>query len=332
MSHSEFSSIESTDSSCELVREVLEAEAAAIRSLSKQLPDSVNLVVDAILECRGKVLVTGMGKMGWVGRKAAATFSSTGTPAVFLHPGEALHGDLGIATDSDLLLALSSSGETDEVIKLVPFMVRHGIPIITITTNAASSLARQSQYVIETGVQAEADVITQAPTTSTTVSLALCDGIAIALMRRRGFTAKEFAIFHPGGHLGRKLLLTVRDLMHSGDRLPRSQSSSTMKQAIVAISAGGLGATLIVNDEGLLAGILTDGDLRRSLESTNNLLNDPVTDHMTDGPVSISESALAAEALRLMEDRSITVLPVVDNLNQPVGMVHLHDLVRVGLA
>jgi arabinose-5-phosphate isomerase len=314
------------------IREVLACEAEAIRLVSEKIQPSIVDAVELLFRCKGRVIVTGMGKMGWIARKAASTFNSTGTPAVFLHPGEAAHGDLGILTTGDVVLALSNSGETDEVVSLLPYMHRLNVPVIALSGEANSSLVRHSRVFIDTAVEQEADPISVAPTCSTTVALAMCDALAIALMHKRGFTREQFAIFHPGGHLGRKLLLTVKDLMHTGDEIPAIGATTLLREAIFSISKKGLGAALILNDQQSLIGIITDGDLRRSLQGNSNPLEDPVEKHMTRAPVTTSQTALAAEALRLMEDREITVLPVVDENLHVEGIIHLHDLVRNGLA
>lgn len=327
-----------TDSNCEQaeclaqIRDVLACEAEAIRLASEKIQPSIVEAVDLLFRCQGRVIVTGMGKMGWIARKAASTFNSTGTPAVFLHPGEAAHGDLGILSMGDVVLALSNSGETEEVVSLLPYMHRLNVPVIALCGDANSSLASHCRVFIDIGVDEEADPISVAPTCSTTVAVAMCDALAIALMHKRGFTREQFAIFHPGGHLGRKLLLTVGDLMHSGNQIPSIDVTTLLRDAIFLISQKGLGAALILDDQQTLIGIITDGDLRRSLQANSNPLEDPVEKHMTRAPATIVPSALAAEALRLMEDKEITVLPVVDERLQVQGIIHLHDLVRIGLA
>lgn len=298
---------------------------------------TINAAVDAILQCEGRVIVTGMGKMSCIARKAAATFCSTGTPAVFLHPGEAVHGDLGIVSEQDILLILSNSGETREVLNLLPFMTRLGVTCIGVTSNHQSSIGKRCQFVIATGVTSEADSIAVAPTNSTTVTLAICDGLAVALMNHRGFTTEQFAIFHPGGHLGSKLLIKVSDLMHIGASVPLATTNDKLSSGIATISAKGLGAVFIVDDTGLPVGVVTDGDLRRVIERTagqgnRNVLEDPIADHMHTNPKRIRDNALAAEALRQMEDAGITVLPVVDQKQKVIGVIHLHDLIRAGLA
>ena len=322
----------------EIIQHALLHESNALKTLADSLENLsrvdglVNEVVELLLGCEGQLVVSGMGKMGQIARKAAATFCSTGTPAVFLHPGEAVHGDLGVVTPKDIWLALSNSGETEEITALLPFMHRYQIPVVTITGNPESSLAARSRYVLPIGVAEEVEPVTQAPTTSTTLALALCDALAVAMMRHRGFTPEQFAIFHPGGHLGRKLLLTVEQLMHKQDRIPYSRPNESVAEGIVVMSQQGLGSTMVIDERGMLMGIFTDGDLRRTLERRTDLSATKLKDAMTVDPVATQPSALAAEALKLMEDREITVLPVVDSVGKLVGVLHLHDLIRVGLA
>lgn len=314
------------------IRQVLVAESTAIQLAAERLQPSIIEAVELLQNCKGRVIVTGMGKMGWIARKAASTFCSTGTPAIFLHPGEAVHGDLGIVTKQDVVLALSNSGETKEVLTLLPYLHRVDVPVITLCGAEKSSLAQHSQVFIDTMVEYEADPISVAPTSSTTVTLAMCDALAVALMHRRGFTREQFAIFHPGGNLGRKLLTTVSDLMHAGDEVPTINETSLLRDAIFSISQKGLGAALIVGNQAELTGILTDGDLRRALQANPNPLEDAVEQHMTREPATIDGDSLAAEALKLMEDKGITVLPVISENKTILGIIHLHDLVRAGLA
>ncbi len=269
--------------------------------------------------------------MSAIAHKAAATFCSTGTPAVFLHPVEALHGDLGVATPGDLMLALSNSGETAEVAALIPYLNHQAIPLIAITNRPDSALGRQSHLVLELGIEREADPVTAAPTASTTAALGLCDALALTVARCRGLTAEQFALYHPGGFLGRRLLLTVGELMHSGARVPLIHPEATLRTAIVEISRKALGAVFVVGSDGKLVGIMTDGDLRRSLASGLNPLDEPVSRHMTPAPRTVVREAKAISALRLMEQHAITILPVVDEALHPEGAIHLHDLVKAGL-
>ena len=314
------------------IRSVLMREAAAIERAAGRIDASAIRAVDRMMDCTGRVITTGMGKMGCVARKAAATFCSTGTPAFYLQPAEAVHGDLGIVSPADILLALSNSGESKEVLALLPFMSRFEIPVVALTGSATSEWARRADVTILIDVEEEADTIELAPTCSTTVALAMCDALAVALMHRRGFTREQFAIFHPGGSLGRKLLLTVDGLMHTDSACPTISPDTSLQQAIVTISEKRLGATLVVDEQHRLVGILTDGDLRRTFERQPNPLADPVSRWMIPTPLSIPVGSLAAEALKRMEDRQIMVLPVVDSDNRVCGIVHLHDLVRAGLA
>lgn len=313
------------------MQRVLREESAAIARLAEQVPESCEPAVRLLQECRGRVIVTGMGKMSAVARKFAATLCSTGTPASFMHPAEARHGDLGMVTGNELLVAISNSGETSEVIDLIPFMKRHRVPIVAITGLGTNTLARNADCSIALGVECEADPVTEAPTTSTTAAMAICDALAVALVHARGFTREQFALFHPGGSLGRRMLLTVADLMHTGEQIPRIEHTASLREAIVIISRKGLGAGLICNDTGKLLGIITDGDLRRVLEKHRNPLETPVAELMNARPSTIDSGQLAVEALNQMREKSITMLPVVDAQHHVTGVLHLHDLLRAGL-
>ena len=277
-----------------------------------------------------------MGKMGCIARKAAGTFSSTGTPAIFLDPADALHGGLGVVAENDVVVAISNSGETKELLDLLPYFARQKLPIIAITGNVDSSLARQANHIIDASVEKEADPDSLAPTNSSSVALACCDGLAVALMKLRGFSKDQFAIFHPGGYLGRKLLIMAKELMHSGDRIPQVTEHASLADAIRMISEKQMGTVVVTDNDGLLSGILTDGDVRRVFQSTAdtniNPLADLVTNFMTRQPASIGIELMAAEALSQMEEKQITVLPVVDQQQRVVGIIHMHDLIRSGLA
>ncbi len=317
-------------------RHVLQAEAAAIVAGAERLGPEIDAAIELLRQTKGRVIFTGLGKTGYVARKGAATFCSTGTPAIFLHPSEALHGDLGVVTPGDVLIALSNSGETEEVLGLLPFMVRMGVPVLAVTGNIQSSLAIRSTLVLDASVKCEADPISVAPTSSTTLAMAMCDALAVALMSQRGFTRQQFAIFHPGGHLGRKLLLQVGDLMRVGERVPVINAAGNLNEAIEIISAKRMGAVIVISSQRHVVGILTDGDLRRlyqhSTPQTVNVESSPIMTLMTHSPKQIHSTGLAAEALKMMEDNQITVLPVVDAQDQFVGAIHLHDLIRAGLA
>lgn len=314
-----------------LLREALDIETEGIVALADRLDDSAVQAVETILACTGRVIVTGMGKMGLIGRKIAATLSSTGTPAFFLHPAEAYHGDLGIIASDDVVLAMSNSGQTEEVTNLLPHIKRFGVKIIAMTGQCESTLARHADVIVDCGVAREACPMNVAPTASTTAALAMGDAIAVALIARRGFTSDDYAIFHPGGSLGRKLLLHVRDIMHAGEDIPTVQPGTALRDAIVEMSSKRLG-TAIVTENGTLRGIFTDGDLRRLFEAGGNPLEKTIDEVMVAEPKRCHPGDLAAEALRTMEEKSITALPVVDEDNNVVGIVHLHDLIRAGLA
>lgn len=314
------------------VRDALKCESEAIAAAVERVDHRIAQAVQILFDCSGRLIITGMGKMGLIGRKAAATFSSTGAPAIFLHPVDALHGDLGVVTDDDVVIALSQSGATEEVITLMSYMHRRGVPVIALTGKLNSTLAATSSVVIDTSVDREADPIAVAPTASSTLALAMCDALAIALMHARGFSSEQFAEFHPGGSLGRKLLTNVDELMKSDGKVPIVTCETRLQEAIVEISQKGLGCVFVCDDENELKGILTDGDLRRVFETANNPLSQPISDFMTGNPRSIGPNSLAVEALHLMEQHSITVLPVVNQSNMVVGAIHLHDLLAAGLA
>ncbi len=314
----------------EIVREVLTTEANAILGLLDQLDSSLDSAIDQLLKCRGRVVCTGMGKSGLIMQKVAATLASTGTPALFLHPAEAIHGDLGMIVEGDVVLAASFSGTTEELVRLVETLKRVGIPLITMTGNAQSPLAKHSDVHLATAIDREACPLNLAPTASTTATLALADGLAMALMEARGFTPEDFALLHPGGRIGKRLL-KVQELMHANEHLPQVSTDASMKEAILEISAKGLGITAVVDPEGRIAGALTDGDLRRLLETGVELIDHRVREYMTENPKSIEMTALAPEALKTMEENRITAILVRDKDHQLVGVVHIHDLWRLEL-
>lgn len=320
----------------EHARACLELEAEAIRALIPRINDQFAAAMNMILNCQDRVVVTGMGKSGIIGKKIAATLASTGTPAFFLHPAEGIHGDLGMVTANDIVIAISNSGETNEVIGILPALKRIGAPIIAMTGRVQSTLAQNADAVLDVGVEKEACPLGLAPTASTTATLAMGDALAIALLSARNFTPEEFALYHPGGSLGRKLLLTVENVMHSGEDLPIITPDKTVKEALFAITAKGLGAVLVVDSLATmqLVGLLTDGDIRRSLEKGHEFLDKPVTGLMTQKPRTITKDKLAAQALHIMEKnkpRPITLLPVVDKQFQAIGIIHLTDLLRQGV-
>ena len=314
--------------------ETLQIEADAVRRLIGRVDDEFEAAVNCILDCPARVIVTGMGKSGHVGRKIAASLASTGTPSFFMHPAEAFHGDLGMVTDKDVVIAISNSGETNEVVNILPIIKRIGAKIIAMSGRRDSTLGRNSDYFIDAGVEREACPLGLAPTASTTAALAMGDAITIALLSARNFTAQDFAVFHPGGALGRRLLLTVENVMHSGESNPIIHFSRTAKEALFLMTDKGLGATSVVDDEGRFIGLVTDGDIRRSLAKGSEFLDAPEEKLMTRSPQTITRDKLAASALSLMEKhqpRPITVLPVIDADNKPVGIVHLTDLLRQGV-
>jgi len=317
--------------SLEHAREVLESEAKAIRSLIPRLNGSFERAVLQILECRGQVVVTGMGKAGIIGQKVSATFASTGTPSIFLHPAEAYHGDLGRVRKDDVVLALSNSGETEELLRLMPLLKRIATPVIAVTSRAASSLGELSDIVLEMGRIEEACPLGLAPSASTTALLALGDALALTVLQSRGFSKEQFAFYHPAGDLGRKLQ-KVRDVMRSGDRHPIVPEETSVAEAIVLITQARAGAISIVGPGGRLSGIFTDGDLRRLVSRTPNRLSDPIREVMTRNPKTIAPERLATEALSVLRERKIDEIPVVNDRGEPIGMLDIQDLLDVDLA
>lgn len=318
----------------EQAQQVLSMEAAAIQSLIPRIDDRFVQAVGLMLQCTGRIIVTGMGKSGHIGRKIAATLASTGTPAFFLHPAEGIHGDLGMVTGKDVVLTISNSGETAEVIAILPTLKRIGVPIIAMSGREDSSLVKNADVFINIQVDQEACPLGLAPTASTTATLAMGDALAVSLLSERNFTPADFALFHPGGSLGRQLLLTVEKVMHAGEENPVVTPDKTVKEALFVMTDKGLGATSVVDSEGRLLGIVTDGDIRRGLEKGHQFLDKPVDVLMTRTPRTITADKLAAQALHIMEKnrpRPITVLPVVNAKNQAIGIIHLTDLLRQGV-
>ncbi len=312
-------------------RRTLQIEQQAVAALITRLDAGFDRACQLILACRGRVVVTGMGKSGHIGGKIAATLASTGTPAFFVHPGEASHGDLGMITPGDVVLALSNSGETAEVTALLPLIKRMGVPLISMTGRPASTLARHAEAHLDAGVEREACPLDLAPTASTTAALALGDALAVALLESRGFTAEEFALSHPGGSLGKRLLLRVADLMHEGARLPTVPLGSPLRDALLEITRQGLGFTCVVAPDGRLAGVYTDGDLRRTLDQHSDLSGLVVDEVMTAPGRRVPPDMLAAQAVKLMEEHRISALAVVDDEGRPVGALHMHDLLSSGV-
>ena len=312
--------------SLETAKRVLRIEAEALKDLQARLDAGFERAVEVLLACKGRVVVTGMGKSGLIGRKIAATFSSTGTPSVFLHPAEAMHGDLGMLQAGDAVLAVSYGGETEEIVGLLPTMKRLGLPLVTFTGNTRSTLALASDVVLDTSVREEACSLNLAPTASTTAAMALGDALAIALLERRGFDHNDFAALHPGGRLGKKLL-RVRELMHAGEKMPSVLLGVKMPDVIYEMSRKGLGMTTVVDARGALAGIITDGDLRRLMQQRRGAVLELTAEQcMTANPVTIAADEFASAALRLMEQRKITSVVVLDDARRVAGVVHVHDL------
>lgn len=309
----------------------IKLETEAVSRLEGRVGASFTRACLLMLDCKGRVIVTGMGKSGHVGRKIAATLASTGTPAFFIHPGEASHGDLGMLTRSDVVIAISSSGSTSEVVTLLPLIKRLGVPLISMTGNPGSPLGKAADAWLDISVTQEACPLDLAPTTSTTVTLVMGDALAIALLEARGFTAEDFAFSHPGGALGRKLLLKVADIMHSGNAVPRVRETTPLRHALLEMTQKGFGMTTVVSAEDELLGVFTDGDLRRALDDAIDINQASVAQVMTRNCKTVGKDVLAAEALGIMETRKITALVVEDGQHHPIGVIHMHDILRAGI-
>jgi arabinose-5-phosphate isomerase len=317
--------------SLDVGRRVLDIEARAVQALIQRLDGGFSDAVDLLYHCKGKVVISGMGKSGLIGQKIAATMASTGTPSFFLHPAEGLHGDLGMLARKDVLIAISNSGETQEILQLLPFMERMGIPVLSIVGRMSSTLAKNSAVALDVSVAEEACPMGLAPTASTTATLAMGDALAVALLEKRGFKEEDFAQFHPGGTLGRRLLVKVRDVMHRGQELPQVQETVLGSVAILEMSAKKLGMTTVVDRAGTLAGVITDGDLRRFLQQGGDFSKVTAGSLAVRHPKLIGPDELAAKAVEMMERYSITTLVVVDNAKRIVGVVHLHHLLKHGI-
>lgn len=313
----------------DLARQVLRIESEAVLELAARLDHDFVRALDLILHCRGRVVVSGMGKSGHVARKLASTFASTGTPAFYVHPGEASHGDLGMITDDDVVIALSNSGESSEIVTILPLIKRKSTPLIAMTGRPESTLARGADVHLDVSVAREACPLNLAPTASTTAALALGDALAVALLDARGFSAEDFAQSHPGGALGRRLLIRVSDVMRSGERIPRTAANASIKDALLEISRKGLGMTAVLDGDNVV-GIFTDGDLRRAFERGEKL-DTEVANVMTVNPRRIAPDRLAAEAVALMEEKKINALVVVDAAGRLVGALNMHDLLQAGV-
>lgn len=315
-------------------RQVLAVEADAVSALIDRLDERFERAVEMILACQGRVVITGMGKSGLICQKIASTMASTGTPALFLHPAEGIHGDLGMLMKGDVVIAISNSGETEEIARILPVIKRMGLPLIAMTGNVRSTLGRAGDVTLDISVKEEACPLGLAPTASTTATLAMGDALAVALLERRGFREEDFALFHPGGALGKKLLLRVEDMMHSGSAIPLVRDDTLLKEALFEITSKKLGVTGVTDAEGNLVGVFTDGDLRRRIEGGFDILNAPIGTIMSANPKRILRSNLAAKALQRMEEHSITSLFVFETEESriPVGIIHIHDLLKAGVA
>ncbi len=311
-------------------RDVVETEAEAVRGLLQAVGDDFVEACRLCLGCRGRIVVTGMGKSGHISGKIAATLASTGSPAFFVHPGEASHGDLGMITPDDVVLAVSNSGETPEIVLILPLIKRLGVPLITLTGRPRSTLAREADVNLDVGVPKEACPLNLAPTASTTATLAMGDALAVALLELRGFTEEDFALSHPGGSLGRKLLLRISDIMRTGDRIPRVPPGTSLLDGLLEMTRTGLGMTAVVGDDDRILGVFTDGDLRRAIDGGQNLQDSRIDDVMNRRAKTVHPDTLAAEAVRLLEEFAITALLVVDEDERLVGAFNVHDLLHAG--
>jgi arabinose-5-phosphate isomerase len=324
--------LKTRDSVIYIARKVLKTEAQAIHVLIKRLNSNFEKAVDLIFTCRGRVVVSGMGKSGLVGKKISATLASTGTPAFFLHPAEASHGDLGMVTERDIIVAISNSGETQELVGLIPFLKRYRVKLISMTGNPDSTLAGAADVVLDISVKEEACPMGIVPTASTTATLAMGDALAVALLMKRGLNEKDFALLHPGGSIGKKFFITVEDLMHTGKHLPLVTVDTPMSKAVIEMSSKRLGHAIVTDKKNRIAGVITDGDVRRGLEKWGaKLFGMKVQQAMTLNPKSIAKDELAARALSIMESHSITALVVPDEQGRPLGVIHLHDILRQGI-
>ena len=317
----------------DIAKKVLKIEADAVAALAERLNSTFEKAIDIIFKSKGKVVVTGMGKSGLVGKKIASTLASTGTPAFFMHPAEASHGDLGMVTSDDVIIAISNSGETEELSGLIPFLKRFNVSLIAMTGSLNSTLAKSADVHLDVSVKEEACPLGVVPTASTTAALAMGDAIAVALLVKRGLKQEDFAFFHPGGNLGKKLFIKVKDLMHTGDALPFVSPEAAMTKAVVEISSKRLGVAIVSDTSRKILGILTDGDIRRGIEKWGKEFFDmKAGEVMTKNPKTISEEELAVKALSIMETHSITSLAVPDLDGKAIGVIHLHDILKQGIA
>ncbi len=315
----------------ELGQSVLNIETRALNTLLERIDDNFVQACQYMLACKGRIVVIGMGKSGHIGSKIAATLASTGSPAFFVHPAEASHGDLGMITAQDVVLALSNSGETGEILTILPLIKRLDVPLIALTGNPQSTLAEAATVHIDVGVEQEACPLNLAPTASTTAALAMGDALAVSLLESRGFTSEDFARSHPGGALGRRLLLLISDVMHTGDRIPRNAPDDLLDKALIEMTGKGLGMTIVIDSQARVLGVFTDGDLRRALDRRIDIHSSRITEAMTRHCKKVTADMLAAEALHVMEEYKINALPVVDENNCLIGALNMHDLLRAGV-
>lgn len=316
----------------DLAKEVLDIEAHSILKLKNSINENFDKAINLLYSCKGRVIVTGMGKSGIIGKKIAATLSSTGTPSYFLHPAESTHGDSGIITRDDVIIAISNSGETQELLNLLPLVKRFGVPMIALTGGLNSTLAKTSDVFLDISVEKEACPLNKAPTASTTATLAMGDALAVCLLEKRGFTEDDFLMFHPGGTLGKGVLYSVSELMIKGDKLPLAFEEDKFTNVIELITQKKLGLAVLIDKSGKMTGVLTDGDIRRTLIKYPQIQNLKAVDVMTANPKTILPHELAAKALHLMEKYSITALAITDESKKPVGILHIHDLLKAGVA
>ncbi|ARB94005.1 KpsF/GutQ family sugar-phosphate isomerase [Legionella longbeachae] len=316
---------------CKLGLAVIETEAQAVFELTQRIDNRFEKACELLLACKGRIVVTGMGKSGHIANKIAATLSSTGSPSFFMHPGEASHGDLGMITRQDTVIAISHSGNTAELVTLLPLLKRLEIPLITLTGNPESALAKASDVNLDVGIKQEACPLGLAPTTSTTVALVMGDALAIALLQARGFSEEDFALSHPGGSLGKRLLLRIDELCHQGEQLPLVHENATVSEALIEVTEKKLGMTCVIDNKGYLTGIYTDGDIRRTLTHQYDINTTPIKEVMTRNARTIYKGMLAAEALAMMQKYSITSLIVIDEETRPAAVIHLHDLLKAGI-
>ncbi len=316
---------------CEIGKEVIRSEIKAIEALVSRINEYFSKACELMLNCTGRIIVLGMGKSGHIGRKIAATLSSTGTPSFFVHPGEANHGDMGMITANDMVLSISNSGETPELLNIVPLIKRFGVVLVAMTGNSQSTLAQAADIHLDIGVKKEACSLNLAPTSSTTATLVIGDALAIALVEARGFTSEDFAQFHPGGSLGRRLLLRSKDIMHTGEAVPIVHKHCVLDEALIEITKKSLGMTAVVDDRDLLVGIFTDGDLRRTLDDGHNIYKTLIDQVMTHDCITIEPTLLVSEALSIMQSNKVTSLVIIDSDQHPIGVVHMHDVLRAGV-